>query len=253
MTEISRRRAMTAMLAGSAAGLGLPATNARATEPLAAVDQRPGQCILLPQAIEGPYYFDPTLLRSDIAEGRPGAPLRLALRVIESGSCTPITGARVDVWHADAEGIYSGYALQGPDESVSTQGQTYLRGTQMTGSDGRVSFTTIYPGWYPGRTPHIHVKVFLDDKSLVTGQMYFPDDFTGRIYASREPYTARAKADTTNAADGIFRDGERDGGGTVLAMSEESGTILAALVIGVDRSGAAAQPGQSFWRRLLGQ
>lgn len=254
--SLSRRQAMRGLLAGSAipGALAPQAASAATTSP-AAAERPPGQCVLLPQIEEGPYYFDPKLVRADITEGRPGAGLKLKLRVIETGACTPITNARVDIWHADASGVYSGYAGQGKDREVSTKGLTYLRGTQTTDSDGRVAFTTIYPGWYPGRTPHIHVKVFIDKKSLVTAQIFFPEEFSKRIYTTRAPYSARPVSDTTNATDGIFHDGERDGGGTVLAMSEDGDTIVAALLIGVDKSGeAAARTGGvgGFFRRLIG-
>ncbi|MGE7157141.1 hypothetical protein ACQKJ1_25815 [Methylorubrum rhodesianum] len=82
--------------------------------------------------------------------------MRLRLRVIEAGPCTPVAGARVDVWHSDARGLYSGYPGQGDDRAVDTSGQTFLRGTQMTDEGGWVSFETIYPGWYAGRATHIH-------------------------------------------------------------------------------------------------
>lgn len=249
---LSRRQALRSVLVTPATAIVGQTARAAQSAP-AAADQSPGQCRLLPQAVEGPFYFDPKLLRSDISEGRPGAPLQLQLRIIESGACTPIRNARVDVWHADADGIYSGYDRQGRDRELSTKGQSFLRGTQMTDSEGRVTFNSVYPGWYPGRTPHIHVKVFLDETQLVTGQVYFPDKFTARIYTTREPYKQRAIADTTNDQDGIFRDGEREGGGTVLAMNETGDTIVAALLIGVDKSGAtAAKAGRGFFRRLLG-
>lgn len=222
----------------------------------AAIAQPTGTCVLLPQAVEGPYYFDPKLIRSDITEGRPGAPLKLMLRVIEAGPCTAMSNLRVDIWHADAGGVYSGYADQGRDRTVSTKGQTYLRGTQMTGADGLVTFQSVFPGWYPGRTPHIHVKVFLDTQTLVTGQVYFPDDLAAKIYATREPYNLRPTPDTTNATDFIFRTGEREGGGIVLNVSEANGGFVAALLIAVDKSGQAARKAEGlggFFRRMIGR
>lgn len=248
---LSRRQALKGALAAPVGSTILAQPASAANDTPSAAAQPPGQCVLLPQAMEGPFYFDPNLVRSDISEGRPGAALRLSLRIIEAGSCAPIPDARVDVWHADASGVYSGYAGQGA--SGSTEGQTYLRGTQTTDADGRVVFNSVYPGWYPGRTPHIHIKVFLSDTTLATGQIYFPDDFSARVYATREPYTDRPHADTTNASDWIYGDGEREGGGTVLAMSEDGDTIVAGLVIGVDRSGeTAAKAGRGLMRRMLG-
>jgi protocatechuate 3,4-dioxygenase beta subunit len=90
--------------------------------------------------------------------------------------------------------------------------ETFLRGTQFTEADGSVRFDTIYPGWYPGRTPHIHFKVILDDKVRVTGQLYFPDTVSERIYAAYSPYRERKQErETVNANDFIFSRGERRG------------------------------------------
>lgn len=255
ISEFSRREALRALSVG-AASTSLAATPSSAdTAAPAAAGNPPGVCLLLPQAVEGPFYFDPKLVRRDIADGKEGAPVELKLRLVDAKTCTPMPELRIDVWHADAGGIYSGYDGQGDGRSVSTKGQTYLRGTQMTDADGIATFRTIYPGWYPGRTPHIHVKAFLDKTTLVTGQIYFPDELSARVYAEREPYAKRPVPDTTNARDGIFRAGEAEGGGTVLAVTETAGLINAALLIGVDRSGEAARKGSGwggFFRRIIG-
>lgn len=251
MSKFTSRRQALQFLSTSLAAVGtVDIAATRAAEPPAASAQPDGACVLFPEAVEGPYYFDPKLVRSDITEGRPGVPLSLQLRIIESGSCAPIVGARVDIWHADAGGIYSGYSGQGDARNIATKGQTYLRGTQITGAEGNVTFQSVYPGWYPGRTPHIHVKVFLDQKTLVTGQIYFPDDLSARIYASRPPYNERPAADTTNSTDWIFKSGEKEGGGIVFAASEEAGKVAAALLIAVDRTGAAAKK-SGGWRGWL--
>lgn len=253
---VDRRTALRNLVIGTA-GASLTASPVRAQtaapSPAAApsaASQPEGVCVLLPQAVEGPYYFDPKMVRSDITEGRPGAPLTLVLRVIEHGLCAPISNARVDVWHADASGVYSGYAGQGDARDVTTKGQTYLRGTQMTDADGRVTFNSVYPGWYPGRTPHIHVKVFLDEQTVLTGQIYFPDEMSARIYRQRAPYNARPVADTANTTDFIFKAGEREGGGTVLAMAETPERLTASLLIAVDRTGEAAKRALGWGDRI---
>ena len=246
-TPLSRRETLKSILLGSAsAGLGAGGAPLRAEAPPAAEPQ--GVCTLFPQSVEGPFYFDPDLVRSDITDGRPGAQISLALRVIEAGPCTPIANARVDLWHADARGVYSGYAGQGDDGQTSAKGETYLRGTQFTDAGGNATFRSIYPGWYPGRTPHIHVKVFLDEMTLVTGQLYFPDDVSAMIYTSAPPYARRGNADTNNPADYFFRRGGSDGGGTVLRIGTDGDLLTASLVIAVDRSGEAARRG---WRSLF--
>jgi protocatechuate 3,4-dioxygenase beta subunit len=220
---ITRRQAL-AGAAGLGAGVAV-GTTTRAEQSGAKL------CVLTPEAEEGPFYFDPELVRADITEGKQGAPLKLALQVVEAKDCTAIKDARVDIWHADGLGAYSGFARQA---TGSTKGQTFLRGTQFTNGDGQTSFATIYPGWYPGRTPHIHFKVFLDGGKVLTGQLYFPDPVTDRVYAELLPYRERkGERDTLNSSDGIFRN--EGGAQTVVNLTEEDGTYLAALVLGVER------------------
>jgi protocatechuate 3,4-dioxygenase beta subunit len=239
---VTRRHALRTLLYGAGGTLAV-ASQARAGEAattpavLSAATQPDGACTLFPEAVEGPFYFDPKLVRQDITEGRSGAAMDLVLQVIEAGPCKPITNARVDVWHTDARGVYSGYDRQGDQGNQSTEGKTFLRGTQITDANGRVTFQTIVPGWYPGRTPHVHVKVFLDEKTAATGQVYFPDDLIARVYKGSAPYTARPEADTTNATDFIFRSSAREGGGIVLAVAETPERLTASLVIAVDKSG----------------
>ena len=159
-----------------------------------------GSCELYPRETAGPFYFDAALVRRDITEGKPGVPMALAITVLRADGCTPVEGALVDVWHNDAAGVYSGYPNQ--RGGLNTTGQTFLRGIQPTNAEGLATFDTIYPGWYPGRTTHVHFKVHLDDRSLVTSQMYFPDDVTAQVYAS-PGYAASGQKDTTNAQDTI--------------------------------------------------
>jgi protocatechuate 3,4-dioxygenase beta subunit len=187
-------------------------------------------CVLTPEATEGPFYFDPKLVRSDITEGKQGASLLLTLQAVEAEDCAQ--GARVDVWHADGLGLYSGYARQ---ETGSAKGETFLRGTQFTGTEGEVHFDTIYPGWYPGRTPHIHFKAFVDDRNVITGQLYFPDPITEHVYATIPPYRERkTERDTFNSDDFIFR--RQGGADTVVNLKKEGGSYLASLVIGIAQS-----------------
>jgi protocatechuate 3,4-dioxygenase beta subunit len=233
-TGLTRREALTG--AAATLGLGLAAAKSlSAEERLATTLPGAKVCILTPEAVQGPFYFDPKLVRADITEGRQGAPLALTLQVVSAKDCATLEGARVDLWHADGQGIYSGFRGQG-DDGISTRGATFLRGTQFTGPDGQVRFTTIYPGWYPGRAPHLHFKVLLDAASLVTGQLYFPDDLSARIYEGRAPYNERkAKRDIlANEEDFIFQD--QGGADTLVNVTEDGGSYLASLVIGVDHA-----------------
>jgi protocatechuate 3,4-dioxygenase beta subunit len=156
-------------------------------------------CPLTPEQTEGPYYLDGEAVRSDITEGRPGAALQLDLRVVDAATCAPIAGVPVDIWHADAQGTYSGFG-------AATANRTFLRGVQVTDADGRVTFRTIYPGWYVGRTTHIHVKVHLGGTSEHTGQLYFDEAVSDQVFATAA-YAGRRGSRTRNAGDMIYRQG----------------------------------------------
>jgi len=167
-------------------------------------------CSVTAELTEGPYYFDVDAIRSDVTEDREGTPLRLAVRVRDAASCEPIENAVVDIWHCDAAGLYSGFESAstgggGPGGNVPTDEETYLRGAQATNEDGIVQFRTIYPGSYRGRTVHIHAKVHLDRRTVLTSQLYFAEDVTERVYA-RDPYRRVGGRDTLNADDGLYRE-----------------------------------------------
>lgn len=155
-------------------------------------------CTLAPEQTEGPYYVDDVLRRRNVTEGRPGTPLWLTLRVADAATCAAIPGATVEIWHADANGDYSGYN--------GFEGQIFMRGQQVVGDAGAATFRTIYPGWYPGRTVHIHVKVHVGGSTVHTGQLYFDDTLTDAVY-TQEPYASRGTRSTRNAADGIYGNG----------------------------------------------
>ena len=159
-------------------------------------------CTLTPEQIEGPFYLDQARIRQDISEGKRGVPLELVVRVLEaSASCTSLPQAAVDVWQCDALGTYSGYegAAIAPRHVEPVDDKTFLRGTQLADGAGTVWFRTIYPGWYSGRTPHVHLKLRVGAK-VATTQLYFPDDVTNAVYA-RAPYDQHPNRDTTNATD----------------------------------------------------
>jgi len=178
---------------GTPGGSASPPNN---TPPAATA--QPGTCTLYPEQTEGPYYVDGDLLRADIREGKPGTLLSLELLVVVGQNCVPLANAAVDIWHCDAAGVYSGFT--GQLGGLDTRQQVFLRGTQLTGADGRVRFQTIYPGWYPGRTTHIHFKVHLSGNREVTSQLYFDEALNREVYTT-VPYAAHGQKDTSNAAD----------------------------------------------------
>ena len=177
-------------------------------------------CVLTPELTEGPYYLRGEAVRRDITEGKPGTPLRLHLTVVSASACKPIKGAAVDVWHADAGGVYSG---------VSGQTGTFLRGIQKTDRNGLAVFDTIYPGWYRGRAVHIHVKVHTGGRVVHTGQFFFPDALTDEVYKAA-PYSSRGKPDMTDAADSIYRNG---GSKSVLTVKASGRGYVGSIVMGV--------------------
>jgi protocatechuate 3,4-dioxygenase beta subunit len=164
-----------------------------------------GTCTLSREMTEGPYYFDVDAIRADVREGKPGTSLRLGVLVQDADSCEPLPDAVVDIWHCDAEGLYSGFesASRGGPGGGRTDDETYLRGAQVTNADGIVEFTTIYPGWYRGRTVHIHCTVHLNRNELLTSQLFFDDEVTDRVYAG-SPYADSGERDVRNTDDGIF-------------------------------------------------
>ena len=213
---------LAALIAGCADEGDSAAPTATTTAPTTATTGTTVDCILSPEQTEGPYYIDIDRVRSDITEGRPGAPLELTLNVVDGNSCEPISDAAVDIWHCDAEGVYSG--VQGNDG-------TFLRGIQMTGSGGEAVFRTIYPGWYTGRAVHIHVKVHVGGTETYTGQLYFDEAVTEAVYATT-PYSARPGPDTPNESDGLFAQG---GDQTVVKVSPEGDGYDGVVTLGVRR------------------
>lgn len=184
-------------------------------------------CVVRPEMTEGPYFVDEMLNRSDIradpSDGsvRPGATLQLTLRVstIAAAACTPLSGALVDVWHCDHLGVYSDVT----DPGFNTLGKKFLRGYQVTDARGIARFRTVYPGWYQGRTVHIHFKIRLAPSSRpgyeFTSQLYFDDAVTDRVHA-QQPYAAKGQRTVRNDRDGIYR---RGGSQLLLSLSETGG------------------------------
>jgi len=197
-----------------------------------------GSCVLIPEETQGPYPLDLSgseeFFRSDITEGKTGVPLTLTLSLVDvEAGCVPISGARVDVWHCDADGVYSGYGQPGSD----TTGETFCRGIQVSDDNGQVTFQTIYPGWYAGRITHIHFQIFLDGGLEATSQIAFPEEVTAAVYAV-EPYSAKGPNTSVTGfdQDNVFSDG------TQYQMASMTGgadsRLMATLLVGV--SGGSA-------------
>jgi protocatechuate 3,4-dioxygenase beta subunit len=181
-------------------------------------------CVLAPEQTEGPFYLDDARLRRNITEGRPGVALTTRLTVVDVSTCRAIRGAAVDIWHCDAAGDYSGTGVDADER--------FLRGVQRTDAKGVAVFRTIYPGWYPGRTVHIHVMVHVGGNVVHTGQLYFPDGLTDTVFR-RSPYNRRGSRDTRNVADSIYRNGGRR---STLKLRKSGSGYVASIAMGVQRS-----------------
>jgi protocatechuate 3,4-dioxygenase beta subunit len=194
-------------------------------------------CVVRPEQTEGPFFVDERLNRSDIrsdpADGRvkPGTPLVLTLLIsrLTAGDCQPLQGVQVDVWHCDALGVYSDVR----DFPVNSIGQKFLRGYQITDVRGAVQFVTVYPGWYPGRTVHVHFKIRTAPMARrsfdFTSQLYFDDELTDRVHAV-PPYAAQGPRTARNRHDWIFR---RDGDQLMLAPTTTVDGYAATFTIGL--------------------
>ena len=224
--RITRRSSLLKLGGLLAATLGVRAGGAEAAgSGPAAVASGAVSCVLTPELTEGPYYIASESLRRNVTDGKPGAPLTLRLTVLNASTCRPIKGATVEIWHCDAGGAYSGFG-------AGAASRTFLRGGQKTNAKGVAVIRTIYPGWYQGRTVHIHVKVHVGGNVVHTGQLFFSDTVTDAVYR-RKPYSARPGRDMRNAADSIFRNGGRRG---LLSLKKSGSGYVGRITMGVVRS-----------------
>jgi protocatechuate 3,4-dioxygenase beta subunit len=272
--ELTRRRALT-FLAGAGAVLavrcgasshgprpasaadgsaGEPGDAGRAADALAAragaVADAEAGCAATPEGEIGPYFAedsDPRFDRSNILSNldgtnvQTGIPLALTVIVVDTGNgCAPYANAQVDIWHCNAAGIYSDQAAEG------TTSETWLRGYQVTGADGRVTFVTIVPGWYAGRATHIHLRVrssYNTASSTTDGtnttQAFFDQTFVDRLATRVTPYSAEGKNPTTNAADRVYA-AQTEGLNVLSLTGDDTSGYFAALTIGLPIATAAA-------------
>lgn len=231
----TRRRQLLALGLGGAGVAALARVTPAAAQSGPAATPLP----LTAPTTEGPFYFDAGKVRQDITEGQPGLPLEVRFTVVDPQG-RPLAGRRVDLWHCNATGVYSGYAGQRDDQGqrISTRGQTFLRGAQPTGDDGVATFHTIYPGWYPGRATHLHMKV-LDTgggRTYLTTQCFLPDALNEYLYTQLPAYRRGRVRQTLNSNDGIAL----TAGDTVLgAVREAQGRYIATMTLVVDPAATA--------------
>ena len=190
-------------------------------------------CNLSPRETKGPF---PTktpsqMIQANIKSDRKGIALLINLTILnKNNNCRPLNGASVDVWHCDKDGNYSEYGNH-PMQRTDLTSAHFLRGRQTTDENGQVSFLSIYPGWYHGRAPHIHIEIF--DKagtSVLVTQVAFPENISNSVYSSTL-YSARGKADTSNERDNIFSDSLSEQMGTVTGNIKDGFTLSDTLIV----------------------
>lgn len=175
-------------------------------------DSSSSSCVVSPTETEGPYPYvggelTNPLNRTDITAGQTGVPLTLTFLVVNANdNCNLVADARVDIWHCNKDGYYSGYANQGGGKSFV--GQTFLRGYQLSDTNGTVTFTTIYPGWYSGRATHIHLEIYVNNVMKKTTQITFSETISDAVHVSTL-YSLGVNP-TRNANDSILGDSAID-------------------------------------------
>ena len=197
-------------------------------------------CVVRPEQTEGPYFVDEKLNRSDIRvdpsdkTARPGVPLRLEFQVsrVAGATCTPLSGAMVDVWHCDATGVYSDVR----DGRFDTREKKFLRGYQHTNVNGVAEFLTIYPGWYEGRAVHIHFKIRSATAGAraqeFTSQIYFDETVSNQVF-KQAPYNSKRAPRVANDADFLFRRGGKE---LLVTPAKNAGGYTAKFDIGLQSS-----------------
>lgn len=237
MTELHRRGLLALGLATGAAASDGTATAAERRARLS-----PGPK-LTPAVTEGPYYLAGAPVRADIREGLPGVAVELRFHVFDETGA-PLPGARVDVWHCDAQGRYSGFGdAPGRAPPAALKAARFLRGTQPVDDAGLAAFKTVYPGWYEGRTTHVHYKVWLGGRPLLTSQVFLPDALNEFLYLQAADYRRERTRDTLNSNDGIARQG---GEATFAAVAQGQDRFRVDFDVVVDRNAAPRAEGGSF-------
>ena len=188
------------------------------------VGQENASCVLIPSETEGPFPLDltanNTFLRQDIRESKTGVQLNVKLKIVSSSDCEPLSNARVNIWHCDKDGLYSGYDT---NNNAGQAGLTYLRGWQMTDANGEVDFVTIFPGWYNGRICHIHFQVYVSTNYSVVSQLTFPVATKNAIYSANSGLYTKGTDPMALNSDNIFSDGYSEQMATLTANSTTGG------------------------------
>jgi protocatechuate 3,4-dioxygenase beta subunit len=204
------------------------------------LETRQNGCVLTPESVEGPYHINQLLERSDVTDGELGIPLDLTFLIRDANTCEALPNVIVDIWHCNATGFYSGFLSAGngfgTSRGIPTDESRFLRGIQTSNANGEVKFRTIYPGWYTGRSLHIHIKLYYGVDTTTakyTGQLYFNEEINEAV-SNVLPYSTSPVTRLLNSVDQWFND--KEGNQTTL---EVTGSVVAGFdatfVIGIER------------------
>jgi protocatechuate 3,4-dioxygenase beta subunit len=203
----------------------------------------PASCALLCETTPGPCTTSNTPIRQDVSEGEAGLPVRLALKIVRE-DCSPVAGATVEIWHTHKKGVYSGltpalaFCTNGDEDAPN---HMWFRGVQQTDANGRVNFDTCFPGWYPGRSIHIHVQIKIGATTFATSQLFFDEALTQEIFAAHPEYQDFGQPDTVQSTDGVLV-GAGDIADYILDVAQMTdGAMLASKVLTIREN--IAQPG----------
>ncbi len=204
-------------------GLSLPAAAAIAKQAKSAM-LPPPECVLIPSETAGPFPLDltenETFFRQDVREDEAGIQLNVRLKIVGRDNCEPMPNVRVNIWHCDKDGVYSGYSTGNNPGDASA---THLRGYQFTDANGEVEFITIFPGWYNGRICHIHFQVYVSSSYSAISQLTFPIDAKNQLYADHSDLYTKGSDPLSFAQDNIFSDGHEYQLATLEANADTGG------------------------------
>lgn len=175
-----------------------------------------GSCTVSPTETVGPFPTskgDPSFfasagyMRQDIRDGESGVPLNVEIIIKNTNNnCEIVSGAIVEIWHCNRNGYYSefGPSNSGGMQSVDMTAYDFLRGKQATDDSGKATFQSVYPGWYNGRAPHIHVHIYsASGVSKLVTQIAFTESISTQVYTNSSFYNGSAQG-TSNASDNVF-------------------------------------------------
>ncbi|MDX2047804.1 MAG: intradiol ring-cleavage dioxygenase [Chitinophagaceae bacterium] len=220
-------------LLGLSSFIGISAISGKGKNKMDEVENDTNNCTVSPRETRGPF---PTktpsqLAQANIKSDRKGIAMLINLAIVDqNNNCKPLPGALVDIWHCDKDGNYSEYGNH-PMQRKDFTAEHFLRGRQTADAGGQVSFLSIYPGWYHGRAPHIHLEIFnAEGKSLLVTQLAFPENINGKVYSS-PLYADRGVADTSNNRDYIFSDSLDEQMAEIIGNVSDGFTLTKTIVV----------------------